>query len=240
MSNSGFLLAEDAALKSRLLNGLRVSDDKKASRPVQVFYRFPESETERTYPFATIELISLNHARIRQESEVTYYYTNSTMSASAVSSTAPRIDYFPSEYGVSELDEIALNSVYLSTEQMTPIDLVYQVSTYCRSQRHDRELTSGMLRYVFPMRRSYIEIPEDGTSRRCDLVSWTSADIMDQEAGYKKRIFRKVYTVQINSEIPLTDLLQVKRVLQVSGTLVGYVGDDPDAYPNNLFSSINW
>ena len=137
--------------------------------------------------------------------------------------SAPLIDYFPSELdedGLSTvLAEYSGSSDYLVTDQMLPIDLVYQVSTYCRSQRHDRELTSGILRGVFPFRNSFILIPEDGTSRRCDLLSWRSADILDQEAGYKKRIFRKVYTIQINSEIPQSNLDPVRKAIEVIGSL---------------------
>lgn len=216
LPNQGFILAEDAALKSRLVNGLYVSDDKDDKRPIQVFYRYPESEKERSYPFATIELIGISHARGRQESEVTYYYPSSQ---SASATTSPTIDYFPSEYGETDLTSVAGSSDYLKTEQMNPIDLTYQISTYCRSQRHDRQLTSAMLRYIFPMRWSYIEIPEDGTSRRCDFLGWRSADVLDQEAGYKKRIFRKVYTVQINSELPSSELESVAKVLDVVGNI---------------------
>lgn len=233
LSNQGFLLAEDAALKARLVNGLRLSDDRNASRKVQVFYRYPESETERTFPFVTIELVNINHARIRQESEVTYYYPSTASGSSVSINPTNRLDYFPSEYTASDLQDIVDGSPYLATEQMIPIDLMYQVSTYCRSQRHDRELTVGMMRYVFPLRKSFIEIPEDNTSRRCDLLSWRSSDILDQESGYKKRIFRKVYTVQMNSELPQTDLLKVSTVLSGSGTLTNTPGNAP-------FSDTNW
>ena len=227
MSNPGFLLAEDAALKARLLNGLSVSDDRQNSRKVQVFYRYPESDTERSFPFVTIELIGISHARYRQESELTYYYVSPEFSASVpLSSSSNKIDYFPSEYVDADMENIVGDSPYLATQQMIPIDLTYQISTYCRSQRHDRDLTAGMLRYVFPFRRSYITIPEDNTSRRCDLLSWRSSDVMDQEAGYKKRIFRKVYTVQINSELPQSDLFAAEAAFEIQGSLAyGSVSD---------------
>jgi len=76
-----------------------------------------------------------------------------------------------------------------------------------------------MLRYVFPFRRGFIEIPEDGTVRRCDMLDWRQADVLDQEAGFNKRIFRKVYTVRINAEIPQKDIFTVKTVSEVSGTI---------------------
>lgn len=214
MANPGFTLAEDAALKKRLMS-LHVSDDRDMRRPLQVFFRYPEAETEKTYPFATIELFDIMYARERQESERSYYYSTSA------NASASSIDYFPSEYSQEDIDGILANDAnadYLVTDQLVPVNLMYQVSTYCRSQRHDRQLSAAMLRYVFPFRRGFIEIPEDGTIRRCDIVDWRPADILDQEAGFNKRIFRKVYTVRINAEIPQKDIYTVKAVSEVRGT----------------------
>ena len=215
MPNPGFTLAEDAALKKRL-QSLYVSDDRDKQRPIQVFFRYPDAETEKLYPFITIDLVDIAFARNRQMSEVTHYYST------VAEYPGDSLTYFPSEYAVSDLQEIAGESDYLSTDQFVAVDLTYQVSTYCRSQRHDRQLTAGLLRYVFPMRRGFIDIPEDGTTRRCDLLDWRTSDVLDQETGYKKRVFRKVYTIQINSEIPQSDLNKVLKVTSVSGTLVDY------------------
>lgn len=223
MPNAGFLLAEDAALKERLTKALHVSDDRSADRKVQVFFRYPESETERTYPFATIEMINLTHARQRQLSEVTYFYSPDEDYGYTT------IDYFPSEYDTAGLADLAGASPFLTTEQMIPVDLTYQISTYCRSQRHDRELTANILRHVFPFRWSFIIIPEDNTSRRCELLNWTSADILDQEAGYKKRIFRKVYTIQVNSEIPQRGLGNVQQVSGVVSSIDGTISTLQDS-----------
>lgn len=218
MPNPGFTLAEDAALKARL-SALTVSDDRNASRPVQIFFRYPEAETEKLYPFITIDLIDIAFARGRQHSEVTYYYTNNAQTLAEKGIAAKTIDYFPDEENPDSMASLAGNDGYLSTEQFVAIDLTYQVTTHCRSQRHDRKLTSDMLRYVFPFRRGFIEIPEDGTIRRCDILDWRTTDVLDQESGYKKRIFRKSYTVQINSELPQSELSVINKVLTVNGEL---------------------
>lgn len=219
MANPGFTLAEDAALKARLQT-VYVSDDRNQQRPAKVFFRYPDGETEKSYPFITLELININHARYRQHSEVDYYYSNdATVPQSDRARHNKYVDYFPSEYDTDGLNEIAGSSGYIHMEPFVPVDLTYQVTTYCRSQRHDRQITAALLRYVFPLRRGFIEIPEDGTIRRCDLLNWRQADLLDQEAGYNKRIFRKVFTVQINSEIPQSDIGSVARVDTVSGTL---------------------
>lgn len=226
MPNPGFTLAEDAALKNRLQT-LYVSDDREQQRPLKVFFRYPDAETEKTYPFITLELIGINHARNRQYSEVAYYYTNDSAVSSSASASSKFLDYFPSEYDADGLSSVVGPNGYLNMDPFVPVDLTYQVSTYCRSQRHDRQLTAAMLRYVFPIRRGFIEIPEDGTIRRCDLLNWQQADLLDQESGYKKRIFRKVFTVQINAEIPQSDIIPVPRVDTISGEL-SEIRSDPN------------
>lgn len=224
MGNPGFTLAEDAALKSRLA-GLTVSDDRQAERPVLVFFRFPEGETEKMYPFVTLDLIDIAFAGERQNSEVNYYYTNPALAASV--SVPANMNYYPSEHTAAGLTALAGNADYIKTEQYVAVDLTYQITVYCRSQRHDRQLTMLLLRRVFPFRRGFIEIPEDGTIRRCDLLDWRQADLLDQETGYKKRTFRKVLTVRINAEIPQADFVAVERALTVHGTLEEYDPSNP-------------
>lgn len=208
VARSGFLLAEDAALKERL-TGLTVTDDRENERPVQVFFRYPEGETERIYPFITIEMIDLIHARNRQHSEVELYYFNTAGGASAPSGWDKRpnaLTYWPSES--TNFSYLTNKNDYpiLSTDEFVPIDLVYQISTYARSAFHDRQLSSLILRKVFPFRKSSIFIPADGTHRRLEMLDWTTADLLDAEAGYRKRIFRKIYTLQMNAELPSSDI----------------------------------
>lgn len=233
MPNPGFTLAEDAALKNRLAN-LKVSDDRSSDRPVQVFFRYPDGETEKHYPFITIELIDIAFASTRAMSDVTYYYTNDTSLTPQERAAGTSIDYFPSEYNEGDLEGLAGESGYISMDQFVPVDLTYQVSTYCRSQRHDRELTSQMLRYIFPFRRGYIHVPEDDTMRRLSIVDWRTADLLDQESGYKKRIFRKVITATINAEIPQSSIYEIPLVTEVNGTLVAK--QDGNNVPTNSLS----
>lgn len=224
MPNPGFTLAEDAALKSRL-SALTVSDDRDAERFAKVYFRYPEGETEKLYPFITIDLVDIQYDRERQLSEVYYYYSDATAGASIGVSN---MDYYPSELAEADLAAQVGTAGYLRTDQYVAANLVYQVTTYCRSQRHDRQLTMLLLRHVFPFRLGFIDIPEDGTIRRCDLLDWQQSDLLDQEAGYKKHIFRKVLTVRINAEIPQTDFEAVQRVLDVQGTLESYNPETPD------------
>jgi hypothetical protein len=214
---TGFLLAEDEALKKRL-STLTVTDDREVSRPVQVFFRYPDVETERTYPFITIEMIDIVHARNRQHSETELYYFNTSGGATAPAGWEKRpnaLTYWPSES--SDFSSISNKNDFkvISTNEFVPVDLVYQVSTYTRNALHDRQLSSMMLRKVFPFRRSGIHIDADNTDRRLEMLDWTTADLLDAESGYRKRIFRKIYTLQMGAELPSTDLYGYKQTTQV-------------------------
>lgn len=205
---TGFLLAEDEALKNRFV-GLTVSDDREASRPVQVFFRYPEGELERQYPFITIELLDILHARNRQHSDQVLYTHRA--------GHPNNLDYWPSTSSASAPN--LEGSDFYRTNEFIPVDILYQVSTFTRSALHDRQLTSHMLMDVVPFRFGSIHIPADGTSRRLELLDWTTADLLDPEAGYRKRIFRKVYTLQMTSEMPTSALVGLKKVQSVSTTL---------------------
>jgi hypothetical protein len=215
VTHPGFLLAEDAAIKARFSN-ISVSDDKNPQRVAKVFFRYPEGETEKEYPFITIEHVGLSHNRSLQHSEQSYYYANGISGASL---SPVYIDYFPSELNSAGMAAELGGNDYLRTDSFVPVTLIYQISTYARSALHDRQLTSKILRRVAPFRRGFIEVPEDGTIRRFDLISWVNSDLLDGEAGYRKRIFRKVYTLHMSAEIPASDLVQVKQVTSVVGNI---------------------
>lgn len=215
MSNPGFLLAEDAAVKARF-SGLTVSDDRNGARGVQVFFRYPEGETERLYPFITIEMIDIVHALERQHSEVTIYA--STSSAASTQFTGPNaLEYWPSTH--ADFTQFAASVPVVSANEFIPVDILYQVSTYARSALHDRQLSAQMLSSVARLRWGFIDVPEDNTIRRFDLLDWVTADLLDPEAGYRKRIFRKVYTLRMSAEIPSTTLYRSKRVETISSSI---------------------
>lgn len=213
MSKSGFLFAEDEAIKVRL-SGLTVSDDRNGSREVQVFFRYPEGETERYYPFITIELIDVVYARNRQHSVVDQY---GYQEGDSWMDQPSALNYWPS---VSDSVTPPEGYEYAKTTEFVPVDIMYQVSTYTRSAIHDRQLTNLMLTQVTPFRYNSIYIPADNTSRRLDLLDWSTADLLDPEAGYRKRIFRKVYTLQMSAELPSQQFVGIKQATTINTTLV--------------------
>jgi hypothetical protein len=225
VSNPGFLLAEDAAIKARFSN-IAVSDDRNPTRVAKVFFRYPEGETEKEYPFITIEQVGLVHNRQLQHSEQHYYFNTDPNSASS----PVYLDYFPSELDAGGMASELGSSDYLYTESFVPVTLIYQVATYTRSALHDRQLTGKILRRVAPFRRGFIEIPEDGTIRRFDMISWANSDLLDGESGYRKRIFRKIYTIHMSAEIPGSDLHAVKRVASVVGNITNADNESPSVF----------
>jgi len=222
MTNPGFLLAEDAAVKKRVSN-ISVSDDRNATRIAKVFFRYPEGETEKEYPFITIENVGLQHDRSRQLSETNYYFST----AAGATLSPEYINYYPSEFDNAGMVTALGAGNFLKMESFVPVILTYQISTYARTALHDRQLTSKMLRRVTPFRRGFIDVPEDGTIRRFDLLSWGNSDLLDGETGYRKRIFRKVYTVQMSAEIPTSDLAAVKQVTSVVGSINNADNENP-------------
>ena len=229
MTNQGFLLAEDAAIKRRLSN-ISVTDDRQATRVAKVFFRYPEAETERDYPFITIEHVGLSHDRSRQHSEQVYYFSTS----SSASLSPCFIDYYPSELDRAGMVSELGNTNYLRTDSFVPVTLMYQISTYARSALHDRQLTAKILRRVMPFRRGSIEIPEDGTIRRFELMGWGNSDLLDGEAAYRKRIFRKVYTIQMSAEIPASDLESLKQVTSVIGNITNADNGNPTVFTTSF------
>jgi hypothetical protein len=221
MANPGFLLAEDAALKARFSN-ITVTDDRDAARPVKVFFRYPDGETERSYPFITIEMIDLVHARNRQHSESLIVYSKNTSGASYANTGPDKMLYWPSRK--SNMDTIgnSENDDFIVSNEFVPVDLLYQVSTFTRSALHDRQLSAQMLSTIVPFRKGFIDIPEDGTIRRLDLLDWTTADLLDSESGYRKRIFRKIYTLQMTAEIPSSDMVGLSRITTVIPSIVQF------------------
>lgn len=229
MPNPGFLLAEDAAVKGKF-SGLTVSDDRNNSRPVKVFFRYPDGETEREYPFITIELIDVVHATNRQHSESMLFGSTDPTDPY----TGPNaLTYWPSTMSTfASTGASAPGAQYAVSHEFIPVDLLYQVSTFTRSALHDRQLTSHIMQRVGRFRWGFIEVPEDGTIRRLDLLDWITADLLDPEAGYRKRIFRKVYTLQMNAEITVSNYDYVTKILSVTTDIL-------DKDTNKTLATIN-
>jgi hypothetical protein len=172
------LLAEDAALKTHLA-GMTVSDEKNASRPVKVWFGYPDVEIRaQEFPFVTIDFLDMRQAVERQTSGLLVDQDYS-------GTIAPQ------------------SNKYYSYEVPVAYDLYYQITSYARHPRHDRAIIY-QLNQKFPGMRGYLAVPNElGTFtayRHMFLESFLKSDRAEGEHG-NKRLLRNIYTIRVVSEM---------------------------------------
>lgn len=207
--HTGLLLAEDASLKG-YLSGITVPD-KNGMVGVDVYFRYPEGERRIKFPFITIDFLAINPSYDRWTSK----YQLNEQSASFcdpvsgeeirrglyVPSTAPSVTT-PENGGVV-------------TDNYLMYTLMYQVAVHARSALHDRYLLSRFMTDIFPPRSFFIGVDADSTWRRCELLSMQPADYSESTESGNKRVFRKIYTISIDAEIPQSRVQEIGKVDRV-------------------------
>jgi len=179
-----FLLNEDAALKL-LLTGITVADSGNSTRPVGVYYGQPDKELrQQSYPYITIDLGGVTEDASRAHR-----------------------GYVPLTYTPEGVDITNINRV----NYPIPVDITYQISTWARQPRHDRQLIAALFSPGrLPLRFGQLPIPQDGTDRRVDVLGFSKRDFIEGE----KRLFSNVYNIRISSELFVDQLIQVYQVTQ--------------------------
>lgn len=192
--NEGFLTAEDAALKAKLLGALTV-DVQGTERPVGVWYRWPQGETTaRTYPFITLDLIDLNYDATRAHSGIV------------------EVDYIPSVRPARPYDT-APNSVHV-VEYPMPYLLTYQVSLFTRSALHDRRLLAALIAHgLMPYRNAFLWIPEDGTRRRLFTRDISTSTFTDEK---NLTSHRRTLTIDVEAELLHQEVVDTRLVTEVN------------------------
>jgi hypothetical protein len=202
-----FLLDEDEALRN-LLKGLTVTDQKAASTPattrsVGVWFGQPDQEiTDQKYPYITIDMIDVaeDYSRAHRGRVKPAYIPDPTT-----------ID-----------GESSYNSDFHNWDIQFPIpvNIDYQVTTYARQPRHDRQILGQLMYTKLPLRFGTLEIGNNtvyGTVRRLDVLDISKRDITEQG----KRLFVNAFTVRISSEIAPEVYNRVYKALQVDVTGTG-------------------
>jgi hypothetical protein len=165
-----FLLNEDDALKS-LLRGLTVIDDKNPARPVGVFYGQPDPEIrQQSYPYMTLDLIDVSEAIER----VHRGYID--------------LSYAPEGSDITKS---------YAGEWPIPINLDYQVTTYSRQPRHDRQIIAQLMNGPLRMRFATLPVEADNSIRRLDFLGFSKRDTTENG----KRLFVNVFNVRVSSEL---------------------------------------
>ena len=153
-----FLLDEDLALRKKL-QGIVVTDQRSASdgttRPVGVWFGQPDQEIrDQTYPYITIDMIGITEDTSR----------------------AMRGLVAPTYYAPNELPP---TQSYL-VDMPIPVNIDYQITTYSRHPRHDREIISQLLH-----------------QNLLDVLGVAKRDVTEQA----KRLFVNAITVRVSSEV---------------------------------------
>lgn len=207
-----FLISEDEALRNLLL-GMTVTDQKAASegsttRSVKVYFGQPDQEIRsQSYPYIVIDMIDISEDNLRaMRGMVKPTYMDDPETMPAVNEGDE-----PTPYN-SETNDWMIH-------WPIPVNIDYQVTTYSRQPRHDREILSQILYTRIPMRFAVLE-PSDGNSqgvgtvRRLDLLDISKRDVTEQG----KRLFVNAFTVRVSSEIAETTYNQLYKALQVDVT----------------------
>ena len=192
-----FIINEDAALKA-LLSGLTVSDGGNAARPVAVYYGQPDKDIrQQSYPYITLDLVGVREDVERAHRGVV------------------NLTYAPEGTTPNYNEDGTLNQ---PVNFPIPVDLVYQVSTWSRQPRHDRQIMAKLFAPGrLPFRFGQLHIPEDNTNRRLDMLGFSKRDTT--EGG--KRLFSNVYNIRVSAELFPDQLGDVYEVLSVN-TLYNY------------------
>lgn len=176
MSDTSFLYAEDKALKT-LLQGIQVQDTKDSTRPVKVWFGYPDVELKaQEYPFMVIDLFDIQPANDRQASG--FWIDNTNRGTQSPASNGRYTYYAPVVY-----------------------DLYYQVSTFARHPRHDRTIIFEMLNRKIPGKYGHLIIPQANgngfVARHMFLEGFVKRDSVEDG----RRLLRNVFSIRVVSEM---------------------------------------
>ena len=202
-----WLLAEDEALKA-LISQIQVPNEQGVLKPVPVWFRFPESERAIIYPFVTLDLIGIEPA---YDLWTSIYMMDEHEVEFEDDFGAP---HHTGLYEPSVTDDIFTlgldTSKPLRRMNYLQYRLFYQITTWSKTFAHDRIMTGAMIRDIIQPRPSWLRVDADDTWRRIEPLGWASSDMPIQEGGIK-RIFRKAFTISVQSEIPQDQLPRLEQ-----------------------------
>ena len=201
-----FLLSEDEAIRD-LLTGMTVTDQKaNTTRNVGVWFGQPDQELrEQKYPYVTIDMVDIAEdfsRAMRGKVKPTYLTDPNNM-----------IDAAQGVQQVSYDDEV--NSWEIDFP--IPVNIDYQITTYSRQPRHDRQILAQLMYTKIPLRFAILNTGANtvyGTTRRLDVLDIAKRDV--SENG--KRLFVNAITVRVSSEIAQSTYTKLYKALEISIT----------------------
>ena len=216
-TDAGFILAEEAALR-KYLSGIQVpkfAGNKQGplESAVPVYFRWPTSERAITYPYITIDLLSVDPAYSRWQSYINEMSYPAIYYADADDRHGVASNYYPDlarDIPTTDPDLFGFHS-----GPFLPYDLLFQISVFSRNVHHDRFLMSQFFVDFFSQRNFWVGTEIDGVWHRCELMSFVSGDSMETMEATKRQ-FRKIYTVRMETEVPAEKLYELRKVRSVN------------------------
>ena len=184
-----FMLSEDKALREKM-QGMVVYDQKatgeEVPRVVGVWFGQPDQEIRtQSYPYVTIDMIDIARDPSREH--------RGKVSPSYLMGNLP--------------DDFNPETQTFETDIPIPVNLDYQITTYARHPRHDRQLVAQLLSEKLPIRAGTLDL-DDGTARRLDVLDVAKRDLTENQ----KRLFVNAVTVRVSSEIVQNNLVVLNKV----------------------------
>jgi hypothetical protein len=154
---------------------MTVSDEKSATRPVKIWFGYPDVEVRsQEFPFVTIDLVDIVPANDRQHQG---RFVDNDRRGTIAPVTGRSYEY----------------------EVPVAYDLIYQITAYTRHPRHDRALMNK-----FPSKYGKLAVPNQlGTQtgyRSMFLDGFVKRDAVEGETG-NRRLLRNILTVRVVSEM---------------------------------------
>jgi hypothetical protein len=198
-----FLLAEDEALRN-LLKDVVVTDQKatgtETPRKVGVWFGQPDQEiTAQKYPYMTIDMIDVAEDFARAvRGRITPIYIADPATIDGEAEFDPETQGWDMNFPI-------------------PVNIDYQITTYSRQPRHDRQILAQLLYTRLPLRFGTLDTGANdatGTTRRLDVLDVSKRDVTEQG----KRLFVNAFTVRISSEIAPETYYKMYKALQLNVT----------------------
>lgn len=213
--SEGWLLDEDRALRD-LMKGIVVTDGASTQRHVEAWFGHPDLELrEQKYPYITVDLLEITEG-IDRVHRGDLYLTDG-----------------PPPWGVPEwwgYPPLEPKHTWVG-EMPTPVDLHYQIGTWARNPRHDRQLLRACITQGRTNLRGGVLATADGFTRRLDFLGHMKRD--REEGG--KRLFNNIFRIRISSEVPYGALISYRTVESVH---VGISAKAKDGQYGDLIDSI--
>lgn len=188
--SEGWIFDEDRALRD-LMKGMVVTDHENNARSVEAWFGHPDQEIrEQKYPYVTVDLLNIAEG-IGRVHRGDLYIKNP-----------------PTWWGLTPLNAGMVGYVL---EMPTPVDLDYQIATWARNPRHDRQIIRQLITGGRTMLRGGLLFDADHKIHRVDFQGHVKRDTV--EGG--KRLLSNIFRVRISSEVPWGIIGQVGGVYEV-------------------------